>query len=145
MFKSTQFKIILVFFLANIIIVGGLAVFFMNSLDYLNLQIVNGQVQNLEQVSQTLVEIIAQTKNSVIIAGILFALIGIATAAILSKFVIYPINKLIKSAERISEEDKNLKKSFKSKRGNEAHDLENVINEILKKFRVQNTIFCTKQ
>ena len=39
MFKSTQFKIILVFFLANIIIVGGLAVFFMNSLDYLNLQI----------------------------------------------------------------------------------------------------------
>ena len=130
MFKSTQFKIILVFFLANIIIVGGLAVFFMNSLDYLNLQIVNGQVQNLEQVSQTLVEIIAQTKNSVIIAGILFALIGIATAAILSKFVIYPINKLIKSAERISEEDKNLKKSFKSKRGNEAHDLENVINEM---------------
>ena len=130
MFKSTQFKIILVFFLANIIIVGGLAVFFMNSLDYLNSQIVNGQVQNLEQVSQTLVEIIAQTKNSVIIAGILFALIGIATAAILSKFVIYPINKLIKSAERISEEDKNLKKSFKSKRGNEAHDLENVINEM---------------
>ena len=130
MFKSTQFKIILVFFLANIIIVGGLAVFFMNSLDYLNLQIVNGQVQTLEQVSQTLVEIIAQTKNSVIIAGILFALIGIATAAILSKFVIYPINKLIKSAERISEEDKNLKKSFKSKRGNEAHDLENVINEM---------------
>ena len=130
MFKSTQFKIILVFFLANIIIVGGLAVFFMNSLDYLNLQIVNGQVQNLEQVSQTLVEIIAQTTNSVIIAGILFALIGIATAAILSKFVIYPINKLIKSAERISEEDKNLKKSFKSKRGNEAHDLENVINEM---------------
>ena len=130
MFKSTQFKIILVFFLANIIIVGGLAVFFMNSLDYLNSQIVNGQVQNLEQVSQTLIEIIAQTKNSVIIAGILFALIGIATAAILSKFVIYPINKLIKSAERISEEDKNLKKSFKSKRGNEAHDLENVINEM---------------
>jgi two-component system sensor histidine kinase VicK len=128
MFKSTQFKIILVFFLASIIIVSGLAIFFMNSLNYLNMQINNGQIDELVQVSQNLLEINAQVRNSVIIAGVVFALIGIIIAVILSKYVIYPINKLIKSAERISEDDKNSKKIIKNKRGNEAQDLENVIN-----------------
>ena len=51
--------------------------------------------------------------------------IGIISAIFLSRFVIYPINKLIKSAERITEENINDDKKTKKKR-NDLGDLENV-------------------
>lgn len=47
MFKNIQFKIILIFFLIGILIISGLGVFFLNSLDNLNMQIQNGQVNRL--------------------------------------------------------------------------------------------------
>ena len=128
MFKNIQFKIILIFFLASIIITSGLGIVFVNSLNSLNSQIMNGQVDKLEEISQILLNISIHTKMSLLVAVILFAIIGIVIAVILSEFVIYPINKLIKSAERINEDDKNIKNIFKSKKGNEVGDLENVIN-----------------
>ena len=45
------------------------------------------------------------TKVAVIIFSIAYIIVGIIIAVILSKFVIYPINKLIKSAEKITEEE----------------------------------------
>ena len=43
--------------------------------------------------------------TAIIVVSIIFAIGGLLTAIILSKFVIYPINKLIKSAEKITEEE----------------------------------------
>ena len=48
---------------------------------------------------------------------------GIIIAIILSRFVIYPINKLIESAEKITEEDK---KAAKNKKSNKKGNLESV-------------------
>ena len=128
MFKNIKFKIVLVFFVVSIIIVGGLGIFFLNSLNDLNLKIENGKIESLEQVSQVLYSINTNIKVSLIFAVILFVIAGVIIATILSRFVVYPINKLIKSAEKINEDDKNAKKTFKSRKGNEIGNLENVID-----------------
>ncbi len=121
MLKNVQFnKIILGLFLIGIIIMSGLGIFFLTSLQGLNEQLQAGQAVNVQTLQSKTIWVLG-------VAGILFALIGIATAIFLSKFIIYPINKLIRSAEKIAEEDKNGKKLLKAKKGNEAQDLENVL------------------
>lgn len=123
MLKNVQFnKIILVLFLIGIIIIGGLGIFFLNSLDALQKQIQAGQAANIN-----MQELQNKTLWVLGIAGIVFAVVSVLMAIFLSKFIIYPINKLIKSAEKITEEDKNGKKIFKNKKGNEAQDLEDVL------------------
>lgn len=121
MLKNVQFnKIILGLFLIGIIIISGLGVFFLTSLQNLNGQLQAGQVVNVYEIQNKTVWVLG-------ISAVLFAIAGIATAVFLSKFIIYPINKLIRSAEKIAEEDKNGKKMLKNKKGNEAQDLENVL------------------
>ena len=127
MFKTIQIKIILVFLLASIIIGSGLAMFYLETIEQLNVQISNNQINSLKQVQQSLTQISQQTKLISIIAFVLILIVVIAISIVLSKFVIYPINKLIKSAEKITEEDKKIKKAkFRS----ETYDLENIINEM---------------
>jgi len=126
MFKNIHFRIILIVFFIGIIIIGGLGIFFINSLNILNSQIQNGQVLNLEEVLLTLENIQRNTILSLVIAGVLFATVGILISIFLSRFVIYPINKLIESAEKITEEDKTKKKLFKGKKNKDVGDLENV-------------------
>lgn len=118
--KNVQFnKIILVLFLIGIIIISGLGIFFLNSLKVIEEQIQVEQVLNIQELK-------SQTAWILGISGIIFAMVGIVTAIFLSKYIIYPINKLIKSAEKITEEDKKGKKIFKGKK-KETQDLENVL------------------
>lgn len=126
MFKNIYFKIILIFFLIGIIIISGLGIFFGNSLNLLNLQLQTGQVFNIEQLQSAVENIQKDTIISLIIAGVLFATVGISIAIFLSKFVIYPINRLIESAEKITEEDKTRSRLFRNNKKNEVGDLENV-------------------
>ncbi len=120
MLKNIQFnKIILALFIIGIIIISGLGVFFLNSLGIINSRIQEGQVINLQEVQIRTIWILG-------IAGIIFAITGIVTAIILSRFIIYPINKLIKSAEKMTEDDKT-GKNIKSKKKSDAQDLENVL------------------
>lgn len=121
MFKNIQFnKIILALFVIGIIIISGLGIFFLKILHNLNEQIQIGQVINIQELQNKTVVILG-------IAGILFALVGILTAVFLSKYIIYPINKLIKSAEKIAEDDKVGKKFLKNRKSTETQNLENVL------------------
>lgn len=142
MFKNIQFKIILIFFIIGIIIISGLGISFINSLQMLSVKVEEGQV-TAEQVEQILNVIQNRTFITLTVAGVVFAVIGIISAVFLSRFVIYPINKLIKSAEKITEEDvdklddnsdkngdkkasKKSKKKSLRKKGNDLGDLENI-------------------
>ena len=140
MLKSVRVRIILIFFLLNVIIISGLGLFFINSINNLNLQIINGTIENLEQVSQNLEILDVNTKIIIIVTSLALLIACVVIAFVLSKFVIYPINKLIKSAEKINEDDKNV---FKGKKGNEVGNLENVIDvmttEWKEKLREVNT------
>ena len=130
MIKNIQFKIILIFFLVGIILIGGLGCFYMYSLNIINDEINNGTLENLGEISNIISNIRNNTFVALIISTVIFLIIGVLIFIFLSKFVIYPINKLIKSAEKITEEDgtkrvKSKKKtdSEKSNRNNTfAHD-----------------------
>lgn len=77
----------------------------------------NGQAVNVQELQQKTMCVLG-------IAGIAFAMVGILAALILSRYIVYPINKLIKSAETITEEEKKGKKTSKKKKGK---TLENVL------------------
>ena len=126
MFKNIQEKIILIFFLIGIIIISGLGVFFINSLNLINTQVQNKQLEQISEISTTINNVTTNTKVALLVAGIGFAIVAIIIAVILSKFVIYPINKLIESAEKITEKDMKNNRIFKNKKNGEVGNLENV-------------------
>lgn len=121
MFKNTQFnKIILVLFVIDIIVMSGLGIFFLNLLENINEQIQAGQAIAMQGWQNKTIVILIGT-------GVVLAIIGILAAVFLSQYIIYPISKLIKSAEGITEENKNGKRVLKNRKGNETQDLENVL------------------
>ena len=123
MLKNAQFKIIVIFFVVGIILIGTLGAFYIYSLENVKMQIATNTVTEVGQVSQEINQIKHNTVISLGIVAIVFAIIGCLISAFLSEFVIYPINKLIKSAEKVTEEDGKNKTKNKKKR-NDVDDLE---------------------
>ena len=99
---------------------SGLGIFFLNILNGLSQQVQMGQIVSIQEIRNQTIEVL-------VITGILLAMIHILSAVFLSRYIIYPINKLIKSAEKIVEEDKNGKRVSKNRKRNEPQDLENVL------------------
>ena len=121
MLKNIQFnKSILALFIIGIMIISGVGIFFINSLNVLELQMQTGQAIDIQELQRKTILVLG-------VCGVIFAIAGILTAIILSKCINYPINKLIRSAEKITEEDKSEKKFTKGKKRNEAQDLESVL------------------
>jgi len=87
--KNTQIKIVLVFFILGITIITSMGCYFV----YLLMN--NDLIQNIE-------EYIENVKISIMIACTVFAIISILIGVFLSRFVITPMSKLIKSAEKIA-------------------------------------------
>ena len=77
------------------------------------------------ELSQEVAQLKINTAIALTICTVVFAIIGCLIAVFLSRYVIYPINKLIKSAEKIAEEDSGNKK--KTKKKVEVENLENVL------------------
>lgn len=105
MLKNIQFKIILIFFIIGILIIGGYGVFFINSLNSIYTQIEANQIQDLGQTISRINSLKDDTKIILIVSSAVFIIVGIIIAIYLSKFVIYPINKLIKASNKINAED----------------------------------------
>ena len=106
MFKSIQFKIIIVFFLIGIIVITGLGVAYIHSINHLETNLENKEIGDMIELTQYIQQMRQTNITSLIVAGVIFAIGGVLIAIVLSRFVIYPINKLIKSAEKITEEEK---------------------------------------
>ena len=115
MLKNAQFKIIVIFFVVGIILIGTLGAFYIYSLENVKMQIATNTVTEVGQVSQEINQIKHNTVISLGIVVIVFAIIGCLISAFLSEFVIYPINKLIKSAEKVTVEDGKNKTKNKNK------------------------------
>ena len=120
MLKNRQLnKVILVLFLIGMIIISGLGIFFLNSLNSLHEQIQVGQVIDLQSLQNKTIAIL-------VIAGILFAVVGITVVLFLSQYILYPINKLIQSPEKLTEEEKVTNRMLKTKNRGETQNLENI-------------------
>ncbi len=127
MFRNIQFKIILIFFLIGIIIISGLGIVFINSLNFIDTQIAIGELESQTNLLALIHQVRHNTIISLIISAVVFAIVGVLISIFLSKFVIYPIDKLIKSAEEITDEDKSKFKDRKLRKNkNNVGDLENV-------------------
>ena len=99
----------------------------MYSLNLLNNEIESGSLENLDKITEIISNIRANTFWALIISTVVFLVVGILIFAFLSKFVIYPINKLIESAEKITEEEQKTGKKNKAKKKTEMDNLENVL------------------
>lgn len=127
MFKNIQFKIVLIFFLTGVIIISGFGIYFLNSLNNLDYLLISDTIKNNNQIIETIENIEINTRTILVILGVLYAIVTILIAIFLSKFVIYPINKLIKSAEKIivTEEGK-IKKSSRYETIGDINNIDNV-------------------
>jgi len=87
--KNTQIKIVLIFFIIGITIISSMGFYFVYML--MNQDLVNNVDKYIDNV-----------KITIMFACTLFAIISIIIGIFLSRFVITPISKLIKSAEKIA-------------------------------------------
>ena len=105
----------------------GFGCFYMYSLNLLNDAIENGSLENLGKIAEIISNIRENTFSALIISTAVFLVVGILIFTFLSRFVIYPINKLIESAEKITEEEQKSGKKSKTKKKTEMDNLENVL------------------
>ena len=131
MLKNIQAKIILIFFIIGILVIGGFGWYFINSLNTINDQITSNQVSQIGQVTNQINQLTSETKIMLIVSCIVFFIIGITISIYLSRFVIYPINKLIKASNKISEEDRRKgKRSKKDTLGLMTTELKEKLSEV---------------
>ena len=95
MYKNIKSKIILISVLIGLILIGTLGFLYINSLAQIP-QVINGQDANL----------LMQAKKTVVIIIAIYLVLASSIAVYLSKFVICPKNKYIKSDERAELKDK---------------------------------------
>ncbi len=95
MYKNIKSKIILISVLIGLILIGTLGFIYINSLAQVP-QLIDGQDTN----------VLVQAKRTVAIILAIYVISAIAISAYLSKFVICPKNKYIKSDERAELRDK---------------------------------------
>ena len=115
MFRNIQSKIILIILISGLIIISALGIRNIAVLNELNAQIAT--TNNIELI-QSIEQMQSFNKIALAIGIVAFIIVAIIIKIYLSKFVIYPINRLIKSAEEISSED--------TKKANKKENLENV-------------------
>ncbi len=114
MIRNMQLRIILVFFLVGIVVISGLGTFFLISINNVKVEVQNEGISNASDVVDIISNMSTNTITMLIIFATVFILVGILMAVFLSKFVIYPINKLIESAEKITEEEKTQKSQIET-------------------------------
>ena len=124
--KNVKPKIIVIYLLTGIIIIAGLGGYFYNQV----LEI-KASSANLNQLNEMISELLIHTEIAIAIFLIAFTIIGILIGMFLSKYVIYPKNKLIKSAEKIATSEKE-ELETKRKRKSETEKIDDIL-EIMTK------------
>ena len=124
MLKNTQIKIILIFMLLGIICITTLGIIYIDRLEQINTNIVQNDNFSREE---TIQEIDLQLKETKIIMWYvigIFLIISIIVAIFVSKVIVTPISKLIKSAEKIAAgEEVEIKHLPDGKNNNEVDEL----------------------
>ena len=115
MFKNIQSKIILIMLLCGLAVIGGVGA--------RNIMLLNDLANNSAELTSKVEEVRTNAEITLVVGIVSFIIIVFLLRYYLSRYVIYPINRLIKGAENIQNKD-DLKKT------NKKENLENV-DEIL--------------
>ncbi|MCI9064027.1 MAG: cell wall metabolism sensor histidine kinase WalK [Clostridia bacterium] len=108
---NKPFRIILIIFILELVIVGALGFVFQSKLEKVEESIEIGEISNLQEVQDNYIQL-KKDINTALIGGIsILAVITIILAVYLSKMVIYPLKKMLESKEkRDSAEEAEIKK-----------------------------------
>ena len=98
--KQRPLRVILLIFIIEIVIVGTFCFIYQSSLTELSNAIETGELSNPEYISQNIQVLKRDVTLTLIIAISLFAITAIIVAVYLSKMYIYPMNKLIETAQK---------------------------------------------
>ena len=123
MFKNIQSKIILVMLLCGLIIIGGIGV--------RNIMLLNDLANNSAELTQKVEEVRTNAEITLVIGLVAFIIIAFLIRLYLSKYVIYPINRLIKGAENIQNKDDS-KKTIKKENLENADEIFGLMTKELK-------------
>ncbi len=132
MVKSIQIKIVMVFMIVGIIVITGLGLIFIGKLNYINSEILLVNMTS-EEIHNLLTGEINQIRE--IIYGSLVVFTGLIAllAIFMTKVIIKPISRLVKSAEMIAEgEDIEIEYLANNKNKSE-------IDELVEAFSIMNT------
>ena len=102
MIKNIQTKIILIFFVLGILMIGSISLFHIIMLEKMNQSIVTENTVEQAEFQIQIQEQIGQTEIISIIAIGIFAIITLLVGYYISKSVVKPINRLIESAEKVA-------------------------------------------
>ncbi len=102
MIKNIQTKIILIFFVLGVFIIGSLSLFHIGMLEKMSRSIMRGDSIEQEKLKVDIEEQIEQTEIICVIGIGIFAIITLLVGYFISKSVVKPINGLIESAEKIA-------------------------------------------
>lgn len=120
MLKSVQIRVVVIFLIIGIIIIGGLGVVFEYSFNQVQIGVGQEELLNSIQLQQSRVRV------AVIIIGLVFSAISVFVGLFIAKAVISPITKLIKNAEKIAAGDETeIKYLPDSKNKSEVNELVN--------------------
>ena len=97
MLRSIQIKIIMIFMILGILIIGSLGVFFIYNLNTINNTIMI-DTMTVQDVRILVENQINYTKNVIFIFLAVFTVIIFAMGAFIAKVIIKPISRLIKSS-----------------------------------------------
>ena len=98
--KQRPLRVILLIFIIEIVIVGALCFVFHKKLNDVSIQIEVGNITDVAEIDHNLQNLKLDVNLTLIIAISLFAVTAIILAIYLSKMYIYPMNKLIETAQK---------------------------------------------
>lgn len=97
--KNTPLKIVLIVFITEIIILVGLGIALQNKIVTLHSKIETEEVTSLNDVNFKLVDLSKEVDVILIIGSVAFVGIAIGLSIYMSKVIVYPLNKLLKSKD----------------------------------------------
>ena len=102
MIKNTQIKIVILFLLLGIILVGTLGGICIHSLENVNNQVTSEQVDNIQNISNIIQAQISNLKIMAIIFIVLFIIMSLIIGIFAVKKMMTPISDFVKNAGDLS-------------------------------------------
>lgn len=92
MLKKVQFKIVLIFFIVGILMIGGIGLFFIDMLNNVSQNIEENNISSPEEAKALMENLTTETQIILGVSALAFAAIVVLLGVIVSKLVIKPVN-----------------------------------------------------
>ena len=133
MIKNIQIKIVILFILVGVILVGSLGGLYIHNLQELNNEVLSNNAGNIQEISNLIINQISSTKVMVIIFIILFIILSFIIGIFAVKNMMTPITDFVKNAGDLSKTDELKTKYLSEGKGNKN------VNEFVSAFNTVTT------